>query len=78
MLCRERGVELHRNDPVVNLEYGSTGEITAVQTVQRRIRPRHLVIAAGAWSGLISGQDDSGGDYGGEGVRTAGQVWWCL
>ncbi len=55
MLCRERGVELYRNDPVVNLEYGSTGEITAVQTVQRRIRSRHLVIAAGAWSGLLPG-----------------------
>ncbi|MFP4687302.1 MAG: NAD(P)/FAD-dependent oxidoreductase, partial [bacterium] len=53
--CRQKGVELHTNDPLVQIEYAEDGKIELLRTLLLEIRPKQVVIAAGAWSGMLPG-----------------------
>ena len=55
LLCRERGVEIHTNDPLVDLEYDSAARIKTLHSNFTSVQPDLVVLAAGAWTGLLPG-----------------------
>ncbi len=53
--CREQGVEIHTNEPVVDIKYANDSAAEAVKTEIAQYPLKQLVVAAGAWSGMIPG-----------------------
>lgn len=55
VLCRQRNVRIHSNDPVVELNYDGAGRIDRIVSNFSEVRPERVVVAAGAWSGQLPG-----------------------
>ncbi len=53
--CRERGVELRTHEPVKRINYGAGETIEGVTTTSGDYRSDKLVLAAGAWTGQLTG-----------------------
>ncbi len=58
LYCREQGVEIHSNEPVVDIEYTADGNIRAVRSELGEYPLEKLLVAAGAWSGMLPGLEE--------------------